>query len=122
MQRRQFITFLGIAAAAWPLAARAQRNSRIFRVGVLANEKWPPLDGLRDGLRELGYIEGQSLELVHRYVEGKPERYAGFTTELVGLPVDIIVTWGPPASLAAKNATLTIPIIMTSGDPVAVCL
>jgi putative tryptophan/tyrosine transport system substrate-binding protein len=122
MQRRQFITLLGTVAAAWPFVARAQRNSRIFRVGVLANEKWPPLDGLRDGLRELGYIEGQSLELVHRYVEGKPERYAGFTTELVGLPVDIIVTWGTPASLAAKNATLTIPIIMTSGDPVAVGL
>src|ERR1700682_6854896 len=120
MHRRQFITLLGVVAS-WPLAAQAQR-SKPFRVGILANEKWPPLDGLRDGLRELGYIEGQNLELVHRYVEGKPERYAGFTTELVGLPVDIIVTWGTPASLAAKNATLTIPIIMTSGDPVAVGL
>src|SRR5882757_306695 len=122
IKRRQFIALLGTVAAAWPLAAWAQRNRRIFRVGVLANEKWPPLDGLRDGLRELGYIEGQNLELVNRYVEGQPDRYAGFTTELVGLPVDIIVTWGTPASLAAKNATLTIPIIMTSGDPVAVGL
>ena len=122
IKRRQFIALLGTVAAAWPLAAWAQRNRRIFRVGVLANEKWPPLDGLRDGLRELGYVEGQNLELVNRYVEGQPDRYAGFTTELVGLPVDIIVTWGTPASLAAKNATLTIPIIMTSGDPVAVGL
>jgi putative ABC transport system substrate-binding protein len=123
MQRRQFITLLGTAAAAWPRAGWAQqRNSRIFRVGILANEKWPPLDGLRDGLRELGYIEGQNLELVQRYVEGQPDRYAALATEMVGLPVDIVVTWGTPASLAAKNATVTIPIIMTSGDPVAVGL
>src|SRR4030081_1960038 len=122
IKRRQFIALLGTVAAAWPLAAWAQRNRRIFRVGVLAKEKWPPLDGLRDGLRELGYVEGQNLELVNRYVEGQPDRYAGFTTELVGLPVDIIVTWGTPASLAAKDATVTIPIIMTSGDPVAVGL
>jgi putative ABC transport system substrate-binding protein len=122
MRRRQFITFLGAAAVAWPLAAQTQRNAKIFRVGILANEKWPPIDGLRSGLRELGYIEGQNLELAHRYVEGQPDQYAAFATELVGLPVDIVVTWGTPASLAAKNATVTIPIIMTSGDPIAVGL
>jgi len=64
MHRRQFITLLG-AVASWPLAAQAQR-SKPFRVGILANEKWPPLDGLRDGLRSLGYVEGQNLELVKR--------------------------------------------------------
>jgi putative tryptophan/tyrosine transport system substrate-binding protein len=122
MRRRQFITFLGAVAVAWPLAARAQSNAGVFRVGILANEKWPPLDGLRSGLRELGYIEGQNLELMHRYVEGQPDRYAAFAAELVGLPVDIVVTWGTPASLAAKTATARIPIIMTSGDPVAVGL
>ncbi len=122
MRRRQIIALLGAAAVAWPLAAQAQRNPRIFRIGILANERWPPLDGLRSGLRELGYIEGQNLELVHRYVEGQPDKYPALATELVGLPVDIIVTWGTPASLAAKNATATIPIIMTSGDPVAVGL
>src|SRR5437588_11943038 len=111
MRRREFIILLG-RLASWSLAAQAQR-SKTFRVGVLANEKWPPLDGLRDGLRELGYIEGQNLELVNRYVEGQPDRYAGFTTKLVGLPVDIIVTCGTPGSLAAKYATLTIPIILT---------
>jgi putative ABC transport system substrate-binding protein len=121
MQRRRFIMLLGTVAAVSPLAAWAQRG-KIFRVGILANERWPPLDGLRDGLRELGYIEGQNLELVHRYVEGQPDKYATFATELTGLPVDLIVTWGTPASLAAKQATLTIPIIMTSGDPVAVGL
>jgi putative tryptophan/tyrosine transport system substrate-binding protein len=122
MRRRQLIMLLGAVVAAWPFSARAQRGSKSFRVGILANEKWPPLDGLRDGLRELGYIEGQNLELVHRYVEGQPDRYSPFTAELIGLPVDIIVTWGTPASLAAKNATTAIPIIMTSGDPVAVGL
>jgi putative tryptophan/tyrosine transport system substrate-binding protein len=105
----------------WPLAAQAQR-SKTFRVGILANEKWPPLDGLRDGLRSLGYVEGQNLELVKRYVEGETAKYPSFAAELVGFPVDVIVTWGTPASLAAKDATATIPIIMTSGDPVAVGL
>src|SRR3977135_2439989 len=94
IKRRQFIALLGTVAAAWPLAAWAPRNRRIFRGGVLANEKWPPLDGLRDGLRELGYIEGQNLELVNRYVEGQPDRYAGFITQLGGLSVHIMCRVG----------------------------
>jgi putative ABC transport system substrate-binding protein len=123
MRRRAFIKLLGgTAAVLGPRAARAQPVKKTHRVGVLANEKWPPLDGLRDGLRDLGYVEGQNFETVHRYAEGQAERYAAFAAELVGLPVDIIVTWGTPASLAAKDATGTIPIIMTSGDPVAVGL
>src|SRR6516162_1261890 len=121
MRRREFIA-LGGAAAAWPLAAPAQRLNRSFRVGVLANEEWPPLSGLRDGLRDLGYIEGRTLELVSRYAEGQPARYPVLAGELIARPVDVIVTWGTPASLAAKDATATIPIIMTSGDPVAVGL
>jgi hypothetical protein len=107
MQRRQLIMLLGAVAVAWPFSARAQRGSKSFRVGILANEKWPPLDGLRDGLRELGYIEGQNLELVHRYVEGQPDKYAAFTAELIGLPVDIIVTWGTPASLVQPTDDLS---------------
>src|SRR5258708_14005025 len=120
MHRRSFIRLFG-ALASWPLAAQAQRG-KTLRVGVLANEKWPPLDGLRDGLRSLGYVEGQNLELVNRYVEGEMAKYPSSAAELVVLPVDVIVTWGTPASLAAKDATTTIPIIMTSGDPVAVGL
>src|SRR3954467_15804813 len=100
MQRRQFITLVG---ASWPLAALAQRSNS-FRVGILANEKWPPLDGLRDGFRSLGYIEGHNLDLVNRYVEGDTAKYPSFAAELAGLPVDLIVTWGTPASLAARNA------------------
>src|SRR5260370_2741855 len=117
MHRPQFIKLLG-AVAIWPLAAQAQRK-KTFRIGILANEKWPQLDGLREGLRSRGYVEGQNLELVNRYVEGETAKYPSFAAELVGLHVDVIVTWGPPASLAAKDATTTIPIIMTSGDPVA---
>src|SRR5258705_5102016 len=105
MHRRQFITLLG-ALAIWPLAAQAQRK-KTFRVGILANEKWPPLDGLRDGLRSLGYVEGQNLELVNRYVEGETAKY-NFAAELVGLPVDVIVTWGTSSSLASNDATATI--------------
>jgi putative ABC transport system substrate-binding protein len=77
---------------------------------------------LREGLRELGYIEKQNLDLVYRFAEGQSGRYAALAADLVHLPVDVIVTWGTPASLAAKEATSVVPIIMTSGDPVAVGL
>src|SRR5260370_3750343 len=120
LRRRQFITLLGGAAVAWPNALMAQLNDRMRRIGILAIEAWPPLDGLRDGLRGLGYIEGQNTDLLYRYAEGRTERYAALAGELVHLPVDVIVTWGTPASLAAKAATGTIPIVMTSGDPIAV--
>jgi len=121
MKRRQFITLLG-GAAVWSFAARAQQSGRMRRVGILANEAWPPLDGVRDGLRGLGYTEGQNIDLIYRYAEGRSEQYAGLAAELAHLPVDVIVTWGTPSSLAAKAATGTIPIIMTSGDPIAVGL
>jgi putative ABC transport system substrate-binding protein len=122
MRRREFITLLGGAAAVWPQALLAQRMDRVRRIGILANEPWPPLDGLRDGLRGLGYIDGQNLNLLYRYAEGEAERFAPLVAELVQLPVDVIVTWGTPPSLAAKAATRAIPIIMTSGDPIAVGL
>ena len=101
MRRREFITLLGGAAAAWPHFSFAQRNDKVRRVGVLANEPWPPLFGLRDGLGELGYIEKQNLDLVYRFAEGQSGRYAALAEDLVRLPVDVIVTWGTPASLAA---------------------
>jgi putative ABC transport system substrate-binding protein len=116
MKRRELLTLLG-GTAAWPQVLFAQRMDKVRRVGVLANEPWPPLDGLRDGLRGLGYIDGQNLNLLYRYAEGEAERFAPLVAELVQLPVDVIVTWGTPPSLAAKAATRAIPIIMTSGDP-----
>jgi putative ABC transport system substrate-binding protein len=121
MKRREFITLIG-GAAAWPLDAIAQRSAEIRRVGVLANELWPPLEGLRDGMRALGYIEKQGLHFDYRFAEGHASRYPALAAELVRLPADVIVAWGTPASLAAKQATGTVPIVMISGDPIAVGL
>ena len=123
MRRRDFIALLsGGAAASWPLAAIAQGSAEVRRVGVLANEPWPPLEGLRDGMRGLGYIEKQGVHFEYRFAEGRAERYPALAAELVRLPADAIVAWGTPASLAAKQATGTVPIIMISGDPIAVGL
>ena len=122
MRRREFITLLGGAALTWPFAAIAQRSAEVRRVGVLANEPWPPLEGLRDGMRALGYIDERGLHFEYRFAEGRAERYQALAAELVRLPVDAIVAWGTPASLAAKQATGTVPIVMISGDPIAVGL
>ena len=120
--RRQFFTLVGGAAAASPLTAIAQRSPDVRRVGVLANEPWPPLEGLRDGMRALGYIDERGLHVEYRFAEGRAERYPALAAELVRLPADVIVAWGTPASLAAKQATGTVPIVMISGDPIAVGL
>jgi putative ABC transport system substrate-binding protein len=122
LRRRQFITLLSGMAAAWPLVAIAQRSTEVRRVGVLANEPWPPLEGLRDGMRGLGYVEKQDLQFEYRFAEGRAERYPALAAELVRLPADAIVAWGTPASLAAKQATGSVPIVMISGDPIAVGL
>ena len=116
--RREFIKLVGGAAVVWPAAATAQAPGRLWKIGVLANEPWPPLDGLRDGLRDLGYVEGKSHRFEYRFAQGRAERLPALASELVNLPVDAIVAWGTPASLAAHQATRTIPIIMSSGDPV----
>jgi putative ABC transport system substrate-binding protein len=121
MRRREFIILIG-AGAAWPQSLAAQDKKKLHLVGILANEAWPPLDGLRNEFRELGYIGGQNFNIVYRFAEGQADRYPALAAELVRMPVDVIITWGTPASLAAKDATSEIPIIMTSGDPVAVGL
>ncbi len=118
MRRREFIALVGGAAVTWPLAVRAQQPERMRRVGVLANEEWPPLEGLRQGLRELGYIEGKNIRFEYRFAEGHVEKYAAFAAELVGIQVDVIVSQGTPATLAARKATSSIPIVMSVGDPV----
>jgi putative ABC transport system substrate-binding protein len=122
MRRREFITLFGGAAVAWPLAGRAQQPvTKPVRIGVLANEWWPPIESLRDGLREQGYVEGQNLQFEYRWAQDRNERHPALAAELVELPVHVIVTWGTPAALAAKHATSTIPIVMGAiGDPVRV--
>ena len=118
MNRRDFVALLGGAAVAWPLAARAQQSSaKLPRVGIIDDA--PIWDAFRQGLRDLGRIEGQNITIEYRTAEGKPERLAVAAAELVDLPVNVIATFGTPASRAAKAATRTIPIVAISiGDPV----
>jgi putative ABC transport system substrate-binding protein len=80
----------------------------------------PPLQRFERKLREYGYIEGQNVRFVPRFAEGRDDRYPAMAAELVALPVDLIVTWGTPAALAAKQATSSIPVVMALGDPVSV--
>ena len=117
MRRRDFITFLGGAAAAWPLAARAQRPPvRMPRIGIIDNE--PVWDSFRQGLRDLGYIENRNIAIEYRSAEEKVDRLAQAAGELVSVPVDVIVVTGSPATRAARQATSTIPIVAIAvGDP-----
>jgi len=114
MKRREFITLAGGAAAAWPLAARAQQPGKIPRIGIIEDSlQW---NAFRHGLRDLGYLEGQNIAFAC-VGDGVPERLAEAAAALVRRPVD--VTFGTPASFAAKQATTTIPIVMISiGDPI----
>jgi putative tryptophan/tyrosine transport system substrate-binding protein len=118
VRRREFIAFLGGAAIGWPLPAHAEQPDRIRRIGVLVSEPWPEVEGLHDGLRELGYREGENVLLEYRFANGDEGRFSGLATELIKLPIDVIVTWGTPATLAAMKATSSVPIIMSAGDPV----
>jgi putative tryptophan/tyrosine transport system substrate-binding protein len=116
MDRRGFVAgTLGFLVA--PLAAKAQLRKTIPRIGLLADAtSWEPL---RLGLRELGYVEGKSIAFDERSTQGRNEQFPEIASELTRLNVTIIVTWGTPATLAAKQATATIPIVMASaGDPV----
>jgi putative tryptophan/tyrosine transport system substrate-binding protein len=124
MRRREFITLLGGAAASWPLAARSQQVSSVPRIGYLSPGSASPgplnyYDEFRRELRELGYVEGQNIVIDYRFADGKFDRLPQLATELVQLNVDVIVSVVTQASLAAKNATRTIPIVIVSvGDPV----
>jgi putative tryptophan/tyrosine transport system substrate-binding protein len=112
VRRRDFITLLGGAATLRPLAARAQKGDQMRRIGILAAAPAHPIDSFRQRLRELGWGEGQNVEFAYRWAEGDDTRYPVLAAELIALKVDLIVTWGTPAVLAAKQATRTIPIVM----------
>jgi putative ABC transport system substrate-binding protein len=115
MRRREFITLLSGVAVAWPLAARAERAP--FLVGTIGNA--PYWLHFREAMRDLGYREGQNVRYELRTGETEPARLAEAAKELAGIPVDVIVAFGTPASQAAQAATRTIPIVMVSvGDPV----
>src|SRR5262245_42027743 len=119
MKRRDFITLLGGAAAAWPLVARAQKAEKRYTVGILSAGGTPVLRTvLFEALRELGWIEGKNVVFDQRYAENRPERLSELAADLVRLKVDVIAAAGTLAPLAAKRATATIPIVMTAaGDP-----
>jgi ABC-type uncharacterized transport system substrate-binding protein len=122
IDRRTFIGTVAGALLAAPLAARAQRPAKVYRIGILeaipAAQNTANLDALRKGLRELGYVEGRNLVIEYRSADGHPERFADLASQLTKLKVDLIVTRGTPAARAAKNATDTIPVVMaTMGDP-----
>jgi putative tryptophan/tyrosine transport system substrate-binding protein len=122
MKRRDFITLLGGAAAAWPLAVRAQHAGKLPTIGILGSGSaaWSHLvSALVHRLRELGYIENRSVAIKYRWTEGRSERYAAIAAELVRLKVDVIVALGTPAVVAAKKATAVIPIVFPlASDPV----
>src|ERR1700704_6484225 len=115
MRRREFITLVGGATVAWPLAARAQQAGRIYRIGLLANAPTTPTTApgrvFAEGLRENGFIEGQNIIIERRFMVGGVERALEFAAELVRLNVDVIVTSGVQSHPAAKQATTTIPIV-----------
>jgi len=123
IERREFIATLGGAAAAWPLAVRAQQPPKIVRIGFLGVTTQSGverrLQRFRAGLRDRGYIEGENIFIDFRWAEGNYARLAEFAAELIRLKVDILVTHTTPGTLAAKGVTTTVPIVMISGDAVA---
>ena len=126
IRRREFIVTLG-GAAAWPLAARAQQPSKVPRVGILSpatSEAAAMLTAFREEIRNLGYIEGQTIVLDFRLSKGSVDALPALAAELVRIPVNVIVTDTTSATLAAFDATRTIPIVMgaTGGDPVSLGL
>jgi putative ABC transport system substrate-binding protein len=117
MRRRQFIMLLGGAAATWPPPLRAQQPAKLPRIGIIDDA--PMWNTFRQGLRDLGYLEGQNIAFDSRYADGVPARLAEAAAELVRRPVDVITTYGTPPTRAAQQATTTIPIVMIGiGDPV----
>src|SRR3984893_6496084 len=127
MRRRQFIALVG-GAVAWPIGVSAQQSAaKVRRMGYLAGSSSSTLalliEGFRQGLRELGWIEGQNIVIDYRFAEGRFDRLPDLAAELVRRKVDIIVAAPTPAAVAAENATETIPVVMINvGDPVALGL
>ena len=123
MRRRDFLTLLGGVVASAPLAASAQEARKLPRIGFLGNSTATLEANLvgpfRDGLRDLGYVEGRNILIEYRWAEGNYERFPSLIAELIALKADVIVTAGTPAAIAVKKATASIPLVMVAvGDPV----
>jgi putative ABC transport system substrate-binding protein len=122
MRRREFVALLGGAAVAWPLPLRAQQAARRPRLGVLiysTPERDSNTQSFLGGLRELGYVDGQSIDIEYRYADGKPERLPELAAELVRLKPDVLFSLGGDVTPSVSKATKTIPIVYAmSADPV----
>jgi putative ABC transport system substrate-binding protein len=123
MKRREFITLLGGTVMAWPLAARAQQSGKLPTIGFLGAttltgaSQW--VAAFVQRLGELGWVEGRTVVILYRWAEGRTERMAEITAEFLRLKVDLIVTYGSQAVVAAKQATSVVPIVFAlPGDPV----
>jgi ABC-type uncharacterized transport system substrate-binding protein len=119
MRRREFITLVGGTLAALPIVAHAQQKRKVPHLGYLMDRSGPPGvfdEGFLEGLREHGYVLGQNVEIEYRWTEGKTERLPALARELVADKVDIIIVGGAEPTKAAKSATTTIPIVMTSSQ------
>jgi putative tryptophan/tyrosine transport system substrate-binding protein len=126
VRRREFITLLGGAAAAWPLAVRAQQ-APVPVVGSLSSlapaEVAHLIAAFRQSLNDAGYVEGRNVAIEYRWAQGQYDRLSAMAAELVDRHVTVIVAWGPAAARAAKEASATIPIVFSVGDdPVAMGL
>ena len=121
MRRRAFITLLGGAAAAWPLAARAQQTGRVWRVAVIGAVSPLPamLSAFREALQQRGWTEGKNLSIDVRWPKGSFAQEPGLISEVLHSNVDVIVAWATPTALAVRRATSTIPIVFLGiSDPV----
>jgi len=126
MKRREFITLLGGAAAAWPLAARAQQSGRMRRIGVLMNlasddaEGQARLAAFHQGLQQLGWTVGGNVQIDYRWGAADADRIRKFAAELVASAPDVILSSGSPSVAALQQATRTVPIVfVTVADPVS---
>src|SRR5262249_15907067 len=118
IRRRELLAALG-GAVAWPLAARAQQSGKIFTIGILAIEALPPIDTFRQALSDLGYVEGKNVRFERRYARGRNERFPELANDLIGLKVDVILTWRTEPVLPANQSPTTVPIVMGAvGDAI----
>ena len=125
MRRRDFIKIIAGSATSWPFAARAQQAGKIWRIGMLDTASRElnsaNMDVFLENLREYGYLEGKNLIIDYRSAGGRNERLPELVSQLIALNPDVVVLRGTPEALAVKNATSTIPVVMSAVvDPVAI--